>query len=239
MGRPPKLVNGTMWAAPAAFKPKPHEWARLEKALGAKLASDQRDAITRLTSDPFAGYLSKVAAERASSKMIDAKDWLKEARITSGKMAKMFTSPPPPPPGKRDAIHKARANVYARLEQILKANGHGQLPFDEIFTLLPSAVEATIRDVGSLESKSRSGGDAWRDWVVAIQALFAEHGLPCGITNDVLVEKGFVHFVAAVQRLLPQAVREHMPKEEGGYPHAIAKAAHRAQTRDKLPENSQ
>jgi hypothetical protein len=138
MGRPPKLVNGVMYPRPATFKPSLRDWSGLERALGAKISNDQRDGITRLIfdpSDPLAGYLSKAAAERASSKMIDAKDWLDEARIASRKIAKTFTSPPPP--GKRDAIHKARANVYARLEQILNANGLASLGLETMSLATP------------------------------------------------------------------------------------------------------
>jgi hypothetical protein len=218
------------------FAPSHHQWSGVEKALGAKLSSDQREAIVRLTSTPFTGYLSKAAAERASSKMIDAKDWLSDAKKESGRIAKLFISAAAP--GKRDAIHAARAQVYARLDQMLKANGHIG-PIDEIFTMLPVAVLMTIRDVDSLESKSRSAGGAWREWVAALNKLFEEHELPCGISKDLRVSAGFVHFLAAIQKLLPQEVREHMPTEVDVYPHAIAEAAYRATASEKLPKNSQ
>jgi hypothetical protein len=183
-----------MWREPK-FAPSHHAWSGLEKALGAKLLSDQREAIVQLTSAPFTGYLSNAAAERASAKMIDARDWLSEAKKESGHIAKLFTSAAAP--GKRDAIHAARARVYAKLGQMLKANGHpGPSPIDEIFTMLPAAVFLTIRDVNSLESKSRSAGGAWREWVAALKKLFEEHELPSGISKDP-VSAGFVRFLAA------------------------------------------
>jgi hypothetical protein len=230
-----------MWAAPAAFNPSPQKWAGLEKALGAKLSSHQREAITRLTaglkSDPLSGYFSRAAAERSSSKMIDAKEWLDGAKSVSNQMAKTFTSAPPR--GKHHATNAARARVYARLNQILMANGYTG-PIDEIFSILPAAVEATIRDVDSLESKSRSGGAAWRDWVTDLNAFFAEEGLPTTVRKDALGSAGFVHFLAAIQKLFPAALREHEPKEEDGHLDAMAGATNRALTRkNKLPETSQ
>jgi len=105
--------------------------------------------------------------------------------------------------------------------------------------MLPSAIEATIRNVDHLESKSRSDGAAWRDWVVALKVFFEEHQLPSGVSKDVRVSTGFVHFLAAIQRVFPPAVREHMPQEEESFPHAIAEAAYRALIRGKLSETSQ
>jgi hypothetical protein len=222
MGRPPKLVSLTL-RGQEKFAPTSLQWSGLEKALGAKISHKQREEIARLTADPITGYLSKAAAERAAPRLIDARDWLVDVASHSEKIAKRFTSPPA---RTTDAISAARAHVYARLGQILRANGHAAIPIDDIVVMLPIAVKETIRHVGSLESK---GDSAWRNWVCALNRLFREQRLPAGIRKDALGSAGFVHFLMAIQKLFPAPLRERILTEEGGHHlDAIAGAAYRA-----------
>jgi hypothetical protein len=222
MGRPPKLVSLTR-RGQVKFAPSSLQWSGLEKALGAKLSPKHREEIARMTAHPVMGYLSKAAAERAAPRWIDAKGWLVDAASDSEKIAKRFTSAPAK--NTHDAIYVARAHVYARLGQILRANGHTAIPIDDILVMLPIAVKETIRHVGSLESK---GDGAWRNWVCALNKFFTEQGLPTGIRKDALGSAGFVHFLMAIQKLFPAPLREHIPTEEGGHLDAIAGAAYRA-----------
>lgn len=226
MGRPPKLINGTMWQPPA-FSLSDRQWLSIERALGKKLSIENRDSIEAITKT----YLSNAAAEQSSSKTTDAKGWLTDAAKAARLIEKVFTRTAPA--GERDAFHSARAHVYVQLQTILEASGHkGAIPIGDIMTMLPSAIDATIRNRDHLESRLRSPGQSWREWSGELSVYFEGQGLPAGIRKDAGGAAGFVHFLAALQKTFPIKYREHMPDDQDGMLDALAKAAERARNRD-------